>query len=250
MAKRTSASQRRSAEKDQKSQTPNPVALKSDEEKYQEELKQDAAEERRQNEERRVVEMNGAGTALAKDATALAEEAAALAKDAQIVAEEAGKVGAADAEKEKAVAEAVKVLAESHPDACDPAIFGSFDLNSDYCQDCVKQFKDCAEACKTLTEHRKAQAPQGKKSSSASGGTARAARPKTGPVSKFSQSYLTMQNGKIDVSLESHKTLTKHAEDTETTVSRVKSHIAWLIKNRADKCKKIEADGKIHFELI
>jgi hypothetical protein len=72
--------------------------------------------------------------------------------------------------KEEVKQEEVKeevVLITSHADACDPTMFGSFDPNSEYCVDCLKQFAECANACKALTDHKKLASPAGRAKSSA-----------------------------------------------------------------------------------
>lgn len=55
-------------------------------------------------------------------------------------------------EKEEEVK--VEAPADSHPDQCDPTLFGGFDINSDSCRDCAKDFTECANACKALKEYR------------------------------------------------------------------------------------------------
>lgn len=173
---------------------------------------------------------------LSDDAAKLVEGAVAIAKDAVKVATEA-----------QHVVQEVVELATSHPDMCDPKIFGTFDPHSDYCKSCEQDAAECAAACKALTESRQV-APAAKAAGAAK---PRAPRVKTGDLSLFSQSYLTQQNGMIDKSLESPKTVIQHAIDTKTSEPRVKSHIAWLVAHKADRCKKVVgADGKVHFELL
>lgn len=189
------AAQRRAAKKNEVKpavvETAKPAAKKSekkvapvveltdaekDEAAYQEELRQEQEEEKKNLTEKNKKAMNGVGNAIAEhgaktidpavavDVKVLADEVVHLAKSADDLANEAAQVSA-DA---KVVIEEIKVeLATSHADMCDPNIFGSFDPNSDYCKDCLVQFTECANACRALTDSKKVAGTTKKASSGA-----------------------------------------------------------------------------------
>lgn len=205
-----------------------------DEAKYLEELKRDAEEERAEQEAFK-----------AKELAAIRQLGAAIKENVEKKVEPVS-VPVVEKKVEEEVKEPVVELATSHPDSC--GFFGSYDPNNKDCtRECNEICPDCANACKALMESKlvKGKAPKKARPAKES-----ATKSKVGPVSKFSCSYLTMQNGKIDTSLETAKTLEKHATDTETSIARVKSHIAWLVAQKSGTCKKVIVGDTIHFELI
>ena len=136
-------------------------------------------------------------------------------------------------EEEKAEPEADVI-----PDgACE--VYGQVDLNSRACKSCP-----VLEQCKAKSKAAGVKLAKEKKE----GGT-RAPRVKTGEVSRFSQSDLGRQNGKIDKALETPHTMAELTAITECSESRIRSHIKWLKQNRAETCYAVEEGGKIHFVL-
>lgn len=144
----------------------DPAAEAAEKAQYEADLKADADADAEKAEaaEKKVKELRGAGAAMKEaELKKSTEEVAALVKDTEIVAGEAAKVLedaaklatdsvnlAADAQ---ALVEETIQLATSHPDMCDPEIFGHYDADNKICKGCMNDFMDCALACKALTEH-------------------------------------------------------------------------------------------------
>ncbi len=155
--------------------------------------------------------------------------------EAELANEQALKDAAAS-QKEEAPAPEPDVVPDG---ACE--VYGQCDLNSKACKSCP-----VLDQCKAKTATVKAKPEKAKKEG---GAGSRGPRVKTGEVSKFSQSDLGRQNGKIDKALEEPHTMAELVAITGCTDSRIRSHIKWLKQFRSETCSSVEAEGKIHFVL-
>lgn len=112
-----------------------------DEAKYLEELKRDAEEERAEQEAFK-----------AKELAAIRQLGAAIKENVEKKVEPVS-VPVVEKKIEEEVKEPVVELATSHPDMCDPNIFGTYDPSNKTCtKECAEFSPECANACKALME--------------------------------------------------------------------------------------------------